>query len=79
MGSPMKKSAAVRNFASLNDYLVDWGNQGKTQAEFAAHFGISVGYLSDLKNGKVTPSAALMKRFRDECRISVDSFLGTIS
>ena len=75
----MTEQTPVRTFASLSEFLEDWGNQGKTQTEFAVHFGISQGYLADLKNRKVTPSAALLKRFRDECHIAVESFLETIS
>jgi transcriptional regulator with XRE-family HTH domain len=61
-----------RTFESLSEYL---DHCGLTQSEFAASFGISVGYLSDLKNGKVGPSLALAKRFRDECHIPIESFL----
>lgn len=73
-------SKRKRPYASLSDYLDDWGRQGKTQAEFATAFGISVGYLSDLKNGKVEPSLKLAKRLSDECNIPVESFIvGVIS
>lgn len=69
-----------RPYASLSDYLDDLGRQGKTQADFAAEFGISVGYLSDLKNGKVSPSLKLAKRLSDECNIPVESFIvGAVS
>lgn len=67
----MKKRTRA-TFDSLSEYLEQCG---KTQSEFAAEFGISVGYLSDLKNGKVMPSAPLLKRFRDECRIPIEAFL----
>lgn len=70
----MKKRAQA-TYASLGEFLDNWTEQGKTQAEFAAMFGISVGYLSDLKNGKVGPSLTLAKRFRDECHIPVEAFL----
>jgi transcriptional regulator with XRE-family HTH domain len=62
-------------FPSLAAYLDHLDKLGKNQADFAEGFGISVGYLSDLKNGKATPSLALLKRFRDECGIAIDSFL----
>lgn len=67
----MKKRPRA-TFASLEEYLE---HCGQTQSEFAASFGISVGYLSDLKNGKVMPSTQLLKRFRDECHIPIEAFL----
>ena len=63
-------------YESLAAYLADWKDDGKTQEEFAEKFGISVGYLSDLKNGRVGPSLRLAKRFRDECHIPIEAFLG---
>lgn len=64
-----------RTYSSLAEYLADWKRAGKTQEEFAAHFGISVGHLSELKNGNAGPSMALAKRFRDECHIPIEAFL----
>lgn len=77
----MKKRTATPppTFGSLGEYLDHWTKQGKTQNDFAERFGISVGYLSDLKHGKVWPSLPLAKRFRDEIGIPVESFLETIS
>lgn len=71
----MKKRPRQVTFESLSEYLAYWDSRGKTQAEFAAMFGISVGYLSDLKNGKVGCSLRLAKRFRDECHIPIESFI----
>ena len=66
-------------YDSLGAYLEAWCKLGKTQADFAAQFGISVGYLSDLKNGKVRPSWKLARRLSAECSIPMDSlFLDTV-
>lgn len=62
-------------YESLAEYLAAWKADGKTQEQFATQFGISMGYLSDLKNGRVGPSLALAKRFRDECHIPIEAFL----
>jgi predicted transcriptional regulator len=70
----MKKRQSPQTFPSLAAYLEHLGTLGQTQAEFAESFGISVGHLSELKNGKVSPSLALLKRFRDECGIPVEAF-----
>lgn len=64
-----------RTYESLAEYLADWKESGKTQEEFAEKFGISVGHLSELKNGRVAPSLAMAKRFRDECHIPIEAFL----
>lgn len=64
-----------QTYESLSDYLEDWCRIGKTQSEFAAQFGISVGYLSDLKNGKVQPSLALAHRLSEYCHIPIKAFI----
>lgn len=64
-----------RVYPSLGAYLDDWGRQGKTQSEFATSFGISMGYLSDLKHGKVGCSLRLAKRLSDECHIPIEAFI----
>lgn len=61
-------------YESLAEFLADWAKNGKTQEEFAAAFGISGGYLSDLKNGRITPGLALARRFRDECHIPIEAW-----
>lgn len=71
----MARARTRRPYASLSDYLDDWGRAGKTQAEFAADFGISVGFLSDLKNGKAQPSLTLAKRLSDECHVPIEAFI----
>ena len=66
-----------QTYESLGEYLDDWCRIGKTQSEFAAQFGISVGYLSDLKNGKVQPSLTLAKRLSEYCHIPIEAFIIT--
>ena len=66
------KKRPQRTFESITEYLE---YHELTQSAFAEQFGISIGYLSDLKSGKQTPSLALAKRFRDECHIPIEAFL----
>lgn len=69
-----------QTYESLGEYLDAWCKLGKTQADFAAQFGISVGYLSDLKNRKVRPSWTLARRLSSECHIPLDSlYLDTVN
>lgn len=69
------KKPRRRAYVSLSDYMAAWGDEGKTQAQFAALHGISVGYLSDLKNRKVQPSLTLAKKLADECHIPIEAFI----
>lgn len=64
-----------RVYPNLGTFLEDLKRNGSTQAEFAERLGMSNGYLSDLKNGKVRPSLALAKQLSDECGIPIESFL----
>ena len=64
-----------QTYNSLSEYLDDWCKVGHTQSEFAAQFGISVGYLSDLKNGRVQPSLGLAKRLAEHCHVPIESFI----
>lgn len=45
------------------------------QSEFAERLGISKGYLSDLKNGRVRPSLPLAARLSAEAGVPLESFL----
>jgi transcriptional regulator with XRE-family HTH domain len=64
-----------RVYPNLRAYLEDLKRNGSNQAEFARRMGMSVGYLSDLKNGLVEPSLSLAKRLSDECGVPMESFL----
>jgi transcriptional regulator with XRE-family HTH domain len=64
-----------RVYPNLKAYLEDLARQGVDQGEFAARFGISEGYLSDLKNGRVSPSLKLAARLSEEVGVPIESFL----
>ena len=66
-----------RVYPTLMAYLEDLNRQGINQGEFAATLGISEGYLSDLKNGKATPSLSLAQRLSEAAGIPIESFLGS--
>lgn len=69
----MKRKRTV--YPDLNTALEALGAQGVTQKDFAARLGMSEGYLSDLKNGRVRPSLQLAARLSEEAGVPIQSFL----
>ena len=51
--------------------------KGLDHAAMAAFLGISEGYLSDLKNGKRSPSLRMAKRLSGLADVPIESFLTT--
>jgi transcriptional regulator with XRE-family HTH domain len=64
-----------RVYPNLKAYLEDLARQGVDQGDFAAQFGISEGYLSDLKNGHVSPSLKLAAKLSEAAGVPIESFL----
>lgn len=64
-----------RIYRDLNAALADFARRGVTQKDFAARLGMSEGYLSDLKNGRVRPSLRLAARLSLEAGVPIESFL----
>jgi transcriptional regulator with XRE-family HTH domain len=64
-----------RVYPDLRTFLEDFARRGGKQAEFAAKMGMSNGYLSDIKNGRVRPSLALAAKLAREAGVPIESFL----
>lgn len=62
-------------FSSLTAYVEARQEKGDTLQEIAADLGLSIGYLTDLKNLKQTPGFKLAKRLSDSLGIPLESFL----
>lgn len=71
----MAKTRQPKRFPNLKAYLASLGEQGITQSEFAADFGISPQHLSDIKNGARGASLQLAKRLADRCGVPLESFV----
>jgi transcriptional regulator with XRE-family HTH domain len=66
-------------FPSLTAYVEARTDNGDTLQKIATDLGISIGYLTDLKNGRTTPGFKLAKRLSDTLQIPLESFLGEAS
>lgn len=64
-----------RVYPDLKAFLEDYARQGGLQSDFAARMGMSEGYLSDLKNGRVRPSLSLAVKLAEEAGVPIESFL----
>lgn len=62
-------------YSSLPAYVEAQTRAGRTLAEIAADLDLSIGYLCDLKNGKVTPGFQLAGRLSKRLGIPLESFL----
>lgn len=71
--------AKTRRYPNLKAYLEAIGEQGTTQAQFAARVGVSPQHLSDIKNRTRSASFQLAKRLADETGVPLESFLPTES
>lgn len=48
---------------------------GYTGAEIGSHLGISVSYLSEIENGRKSPSLALLEKYSDVFDIKLSSLI----
>lgn len=62
-------------YPSLTAYVAERSERGDTLRQVADDLGISIGYLADLKNGRMTPGFKLAKRLSDALGIPLESFL----
>lgn len=62
-------------YSSLTAYVEAQAAAGRTLADVADDLGLSIGYLCDLKNGKVTPGFQLAGRLSKRLGIPLESFL----
>jgi len=64
-----------RAFPDVAAYLNDLRKQGRTQNEIAAVLGISVSYLSDIKQGRYQPSLDLAIRIAELANVPIESMV----
>lgn len=62
-------------YSSLTAYVEAQAAAGRTLADVADDLELSIGYLCDLKNGKVTPGFQLAGRLSKRLGIPLESFL----
>jgi transcriptional regulator with XRE-family HTH domain len=66
-------------YPSLPAYVRSRQDKGETLQEIADDLGLSIGYLTDLKNLRQTPGFKLAKRLSDSIGIPLESFLEGVS
>ncbi len=66
---------AKRAYPDVRAYLEEIRRQGRTQNEIAAALGISVSYLSDIKQGRYQPSLDLAIRIAELANVPIESMV----
>jgi transcriptional regulator with XRE-family HTH domain len=72
-------STRKHTYPNLKAFVEAMSAKGLDHAAVAAFLGISQGFLSDLKNGKVTPSMRMAGRLSERADVPVDSFLAALT
>ena len=62
-------------YPTFRAYVQARSQAGATLLEIAAELDMSVGHLTDIKNGKQSPGFRLAKRLSDTCNVPLESFL----